>query len=249
MFFVPNGHFTPKHYRTTRFFGTKRRFLSLCIKIQTMRTLFLGLHIIAGSAALISGMIAILAGKKRGVHTGSGITYYYAMLLTAISAVVLATIRWNPFLLSIGIFSFYMVHGGRMAMRQLRRKDTYQPQLKDRLVPVAGISTGIAMVLFPLWQFYSGASGLAPVLPVFGSILLGFAIRDVLITTNPKNYTPHNKLWLRMHIAGMGGGYISTVTAFLVVNITLSPAWVVWLAPTVVGSVFITLAIRKTHNA
>jgi uncharacterized membrane protein len=212
-----------------------------------MRSLFLGLHIIAGSAALVSGMIAIMAGKKRGVHTGSGITYYYAMLLTAVSAVVLALMRWNPFLLSIGIFSFYMVHGGRMAMIQLRRKDQYIPKLHDRLVPVAGLLTGVCMVLFPLWQFYSHTSGLAPVLPVFGAILTTFALRDLRITTNPNNYIPHNKLWLRMHIAGMGGGYIATVTAFLVVNISLSPAWVVWLAPTVVGSIFITLAIRKTH--
>jgi uncharacterized membrane protein len=223
-----------------------RRFAS---KNKMMRTLFLGLHIIAGSAALISGMIAILAGKKRGIHTSSGITYYYAMLLTAISAVVLATMRWNPFLLSIGIFSFYMVHGGRMAMIHFRRKTPYSPQLHDRLIPIAGLLTAIVMVLFPVWQHYSYFSSLSPVLPVFGGILLGFAIRDLRITANPKNYTPHNKLWLRMHIAGMGGGYISTVTAFLVVNITFSPAWVVWLAPTVVGSVLISLAIRKTHSS
>jgi len=210
-----------------------------------MHSVFLGLHIISGSSALLTGMIAILARKKKGVHTGGGIAYYFSMLGTAVSAVILAVLKWNPFLLSIGIFAFYLTYTGRRAIWFLRLKEAYVPGLKDKLLPYAGIVTGICMLCYPLWVHYTGGGGPISVLQVFGGILISFSIRDSITFADKSNFTPHNKKWLIRHITSMGGAYISTLTAFLVVNINFSPAWVVWLAPTAVGSVLITMAVRR----
>ena len=51
--------------------------------------------------------------------------------------------------------------------------------------------------------------------------------------------------WLCTHIGRMGGSFIATSTAFLLTNIHFEPAWIVWLAPTVIGSPIIAVAIGK----
>ena len=48
--------------------------------------------------------------------------------------------------------------------------------------------------------------------------------------------------WLLAHIAGMGGAYLATVTAFIVVNLDFLPRPVTLIVPTVVGSMLITRA-------
>jgi hypothetical protein len=42
--------------------------------------------------------------------------------------------------------------------------------------------------------------------------------------------------WWYNHIGGMGGGYIATVTAFVVVNVKMNPGWILWLLPTAIGA-------------
>ncbi|MBC7922645.1 MAG: hypothetical protein H7Z75_16310, partial [Ferruginibacter sp.] len=51
--------------------------------------------------------------------------------------------------------------------------------------------------------------------------------------------------WLRMHIERMGGAYIATVTAFLVVNVRVEPAFIPWLLPGLLGGFGIRYFVRK----
>lgn len=52
--------------------------------------------------------------------------------------------------------------------------------------------------------------------------------------------------WWFAHIGSMGGSYISAVTAFVVVNIQLPQyGWVLWILPTLIGSVMIARTILK----
>ena len=54
--------------------------------------------------------------------------------------------------------------------------------------------------------------------------------------------------WLYDHISRMGGSFIATSTAFLLVNIQIEPVWVMWLLPTIVGTPMIVLASRNWKN-
>ena len=101
------------------------------------------------------------------------------------------------------------------------------------------------MIGFPVWQMVAQAKFSVPVLAVFGVVLLGSSIGDLLIFRKPALFTAGNKAWLLKHIGMMGGAYISTVTAFLVNNVHIQQQWLVWVAPTLVGSVLISRAIRN----
>lgn len=209
---------------------------------------FLLLHIAGGTAALLTGLLAAATRKGGNTHIRSGITYYWAMYATCSSAVIMALLKWNPFLLAVGIFAAYLTYMGRKTITYLRLREPYTPRLADKLPIYAALITGAAMLLYPVWQHRLGGGGPALVLPVFGGILLLFALRDARLLANPANFSPRNPAWLPRHIASMGGAYISTVTAFLVVNIRFSPGWVVWLAPSAVGSIFISIAITRLRT-
>jgi hypothetical protein len=80
---------------------------------------------------------------------------------------------------------------------------------------------------------------------VFGIILLGFAMRDLRKLTKNPTLQPNDKTWLIKHIGMISGAYIATLTAFLVTNINFNPGWVVWLTPTLVGSILIAKKSRE----
>jgi hypothetical protein len=83
------------------------------------------------------------------------------------------------------------------------------------------------------------------VMAVFGGILMGFAIRDLRNLVKNPTFQPNDKNWLIKHIGMMGGAYISTLTAFLVTNVSFSPGWIIWLAPTLIGTILITRATKE----
>ncbi|MBX2907294.1 MAG: hypothetical protein KF744_14715 [Taibaiella sp.] len=202
-------------------------------------------HIVFGTTSLLAGLGATLTKKGRRPHILSGLVFYWAMYGTTFCAVIMALLKWNPFLLSIGIFATYLVFTGRQAIRFLRLRESYKPTTKDKIPALVGFITAITMLAYPLTAYAAGHGWPVSVLQVFGGILLLFSIRDYRIMSNAGNFTARNKVWLPRHISAMGGAYISTVTAFLVVNIRFTPSWVVWLAPTAVGTVLISMSIAK----
>ncbi|MCL4744478.1 MAG: hypothetical protein KJZ83_03585 [Burkholderiaceae bacterium] len=52
------------------------------------------------------------------------------------------------------------------------------------------------------------------------------------------------KNWLRHHLAGQGGSYISMITAVLVVNVGVG-SWWAWVLPTIVGTPLIAWVTRE----
>jgi hypothetical protein len=203
------------------------------------------LHILAGTTALGSGLVAIFAAKGRKNHNRSGSIYERAMYAVGISAIVMCLLKFNPFLLSIGIFSLYLTYSGKRALFYFRLTHTYSPGLPDKFPAYAGLLTGTFMIAFPAWQMYSQGLFFVPVLAVFGLALSGASLRDILHFRKPELFTRGNKAWLLKHIGMMGGAYISTLTAFLVNNVHIGQQWLVWLGPTVVGSFLIARAIKQ----
>lgn len=202
-------------------------------------------HIFVGTLALGSGLLAIFAAKGRKNHNRSGRIYELAMYGVGVSAILMCLLKFNPFLLAVGIFALYLTYTGKRALFYFRLRQTYQVGLQDKLPAVTGLVISLFMIGFPAWQMFSQQIFFVPVLAVFGLVLLGSSFGDLVTLRKPELFTAGNKAWLLKHIGMMGGAYISTVTAFLVTSIHISQQWLLWVGPTFIGTVLIVKATRN----
>lgn len=190
-------------------------------------------HIIFGGIALILGAIAALSKKGDNLHRSTGKYFVYSMLAVALTAVVMSLMKPQPFLLGIGTFSLYLsLSGGIWAKRITINRRTH---IAKRL--------GILGILSSLGMFYMaliGSQNAQIILLVFGSIQLLLALTDLLRKVEPTRA-------IARHAGRIGGAYIATITAFLVVNNKFLPPLLVWLGPSLIGTVLIALGTRKWY--
>lgn len=194
------------------------------------------IHAAFGGVALISGGVALSSKKGGKWHKRSGKLFFISMLISAMLSLIVALSphHENPFLFSIGIFSSYLLISG---YRSLRFKTSVEEIGMDKLISYIVIFTGLAMVLVPvIFQ-----QKINIVLSIFGIIGVAFGIRDLVLFQNLKQL---KKSWLKLHLGKMTGGYISAITAFLVVNNVFS-GMINWLLPTILGTAFITFWMIK----
>lgn len=195
--------------------------------IQT--TLFI--HAFAGGLALISGFAAILSKKGQKLHIKSGSIYFWSMMTVIITAIVMALLRDNSFLQSIAVFSFYLAFTGK---RLLRYKKAISPKPIDWIISSIALVVAIGMLYAAIeTMIQDGFAGAAPVLLVFGFFLFSMSAQD-LIKMKRKRFVKN--AWIFDHIGRMSGSFIATSTAFIVVNFSMTPAWVLWLLPTAIGT-------------
>jgi uncharacterized membrane protein len=203
-------------------------FASKKTDMEFMLKLSLWTHILAGSLSLLAGAIAIASKKGQKVHRLNGKIYFWAMITVVATALFISIFKDIQFLLLIAIFSLYMTYTGYRIIKSKNRT----PNIIDWALAIAALATIIFMFIT-----------MNVILLVFGVILGTFVVPDILRFLNlikiPKAYH------LTLHIGRMMGSFIATFTAFIVVNVQFHPAWVIWLAPTAVGSVFISYFIRK----
>jgi hypothetical protein len=158
-----------------------------------------------------------------------------------VGAVVVALAHQNYFLLMVGFFSYYMtVRGYRILY--LKNPDHKQKiYLVDVSISiVASVFVGM-LVWWGVRELWVGQM-MGVVGIVFGGIGLSLVISDVQKIFNPPSDRMH---WWYRHISSMGGSYIAAITAFVVVNIQLPQfQWVLWILPSVVGSIIIGQTIR-----
>lgn len=194
--------------------------------------IFLGIHILSGFTALVTGFIAIVAQKGAKVHKITGLTFFIGMIMVCVSAISISLMKENRFLLHIGIFSFYLVYSG---YRSVRNK-CLNPSIMDWMLLFTAFVNCLVMVL-------SGHL----VLMVFGVLGASLAAQDAKLFYDIIRHKEILKSqWLLRHISTMLGGYIATFTAFLVVNVSLESApWLPWLLPTIIGTPLIAKWTRK----
>lgn len=199
--------------------------------METIINYLLISHATAGGFSLISGLFAIFSKKGGTLHKKSGKVYFWGMVIVVVTGLIIGAYKGNLFIQTIAVFSFYMVFTGR---RVLRFKQSITPSAVDWLFNVISMLTATAMVSYAAFLLYKiGFRGITPMLLVFGSLLLTMVIQDYK-KLRKKQFVKN--AWLFDHISRMGGSYIATVTAFLVINIDFQPAWIVWLLPTAVGT-------------
>lgn len=215
-----------------------------------LETLFVLSHVGAGFTALVVAPIAMLTRKGSGVHKRWGRVYFWAMALIFVTALLLLLYRPNAFLTFISVLSFYGAFSGVRSLRRKRPAQGQGPTWPDFLAAGLALTAGIGFIawggltLTQLWgSDMPTAFSLLGV--AFGLVLGKDAWGDLLSFRRP-NPDPH--WWWTYHLERMVGSYLAAITAFLVQNVgPLLPeslAWVVWVAPGILGGFGIALWIR-----
>ena len=206
------------------------------------------IHVLAGSKALISGLFAMFTKKGRGNHNKAGLIYKYAMYVTCLFAVSATLIKFQSFFLAIGLFSFYLVFSGDRAIKLWQLKSTYQVKKVDHLINIFFLLVSVYIVGWPLVKMIMVIKFFVSVLMIFGLIMFFNVLKDFKNYRNSDLFEPKQKYWLLRHIGMMGGSYISAFTAFAVNNIAIEANYLIWLAPTLIGTFFIVKATRNWRN-
>jgi hypothetical protein len=196
-------------------------------------------HAVLGGISLLSGFIAAITKKGRKSHIISGRIFYYSLGSSILLSLIAANLpeHYNPFLFSVGIFSGYFVIIGKRAIQYKKPSHSFYT---DKMIHIIMLVTCIMMVIVPILV----SKSFHIVAGVFGLVGLIFAIRNLL---DLRNTDQVRKNWLKMHIGNMSGGYIASVTAFVVVNGFL-PGVYSWFIPGIIGGFFIFYNIRKVDS-
>lgn len=202
------------------------------------------IHILAGATALVTGLIAMLTLKGGKAHRFNGKLYFWSMTIIFVSSIYMSLFKEMIFFVLIALFSFQAAFNG---YRILYLKKLTQGQ-KAGTLDYIGLIVGALAAIFMLYLGIINASKnntAGIVLLVFGA----FYTLGVWNEYRKFKKPPTEKMfWIYKHIGQMGGAYIATTTAFLVNNYRLFPFLpdvVLWLLPTAVGAVIITVVTKK----
>ena len=206
--------------------------------METVIKCLIFFHAVAGTIALLGGLVALLAQKGGKKHKKFGIVFYYAMITSGFSAMFISVLpnHENAFLFAIGIFSIYFVLAG---YRTLKFKNQ-APTSIDKIISCIMIFAGLGMIFLPIIL----QQQINIVLAIFGLIGSSFAFRDLVVFRKPELL---KQKWLKLHLGKMTGGYISATTAFVVVN-QFIPGIYAWFAPGLIGGFYIAFWIRKINK-
>src|SRR5690606_19671681 len=75
-------------------------------------------HVAAGAISLITAPVAMAVAKGGRVHRIAGKISFWSMVYLFVSALILGTYHWKPFLLMVSVLSFYLVYSGYRTLYQ-----------------------------------------------------------------------------------------------------------------------------------
>ena len=187
--------------------------------------ILLPIHILAGTIALLSAIMAVLSEKGKKLHLLSGRTYFWCMVAIFLTAIPMSIITSNIFLFLIAFFSFYLAFAGIRFARN--RKGI--AATSDWIAVGLMILSGVGMWTLAAILFMNNNSMYIPLL-VFGGFAIVLGYGDF---KSHKNKTAIGKERIGKHLQNMIGGTIAVITAVLVVNVKIEPVWIWWVLPTV----------------
>ena len=192
------------------------------------------LHIAAGTLTLGGGVGAMVTRKGALWHRRWGKSYFWAMAAIAATSLIMSLMHGLVFLRMVALFSFYLCFAGYRALYV--RKVGQRAATADYIAIVLALFAAAGFV----WWSLEASGALRVVARVFSGIPGVFAVADAYRYLRP---SPERMAWRYAHMSRMLGAFIATVTAFAVVNLQFLPPLVIWLTPTVVGTVGITFWI------
>ena len=197
-------------------------------------------HIIAGFAALTAAVVATLTKTldlAHKWHVYSGTVFFWAMLVVFLTALPLAVIRPNTFLFLIAFLSFYFALAGWRYATNRRGVARPVDWISASVMAIAALG----MIMFGVFMLSrSNINGITMV--ALGGIGAGLTIVDLRTLRRGGAKGPER---IAQHLTMMLAGAIATITAFVVTNVRVQPAFIVWLAPTVVITPIIIVWSRR----
>jgi len=206
--------------------------------MATLIPFLLAIHVAAGALALVVAPVAMVTAKGGPTHRRWGKVYYWAMAVVALTAVVVALWRPNPFLALVAVFSFYFAFTGRRVLLHKRPERGERATALDWGAAVAAVIASVGLVVLGVVQPGAVWVKLGTVAVVFGVLGLVFAGLQLRRFARPPADPAR---WWFTHMSGMLGSYLAAVTAFSVVNFTFMPTTLRWLWPTLLGTPLIVL--------
>ena len=196
-----------------------------------LSAVLLTLHIGAGSLALLTAAFAVFTAKGQKWHILMGRVYAIGMSVVFLTAVPLALLGADIFLLLIAFFSFYLVFAGWRFARNRRGV----PHAVDWASIAILLTTGLGMGVYAGLLFSSGDSQWVT-MTTFAGIAIALGVADGLYH-RLRRATGGRRI--ARHLTNMLAGTIATITAVLVVNVETNPVWIPWILPTIVITPFI----------
>ena len=205
-----------------------------------MLKLILGVHVAAGSVALGSMWLPMVATKGGRLHRRAGQVFVAAMATVSVTALLLASARFltDPtaegrqaglFLLLVALLTGAGVSSGVRVLRAKRRTAAHRHWWD---LGIAGL-----LAASSLGGLLYGIANSAPLFIAFSALGLANGVGQLRYWLRPPSSPMH---WWFEHMGAMLGACIAATTAFLVVN---AQRWgletfslLVWLAPSIIGA-------------
>jgi uncharacterized membrane protein len=199
----------------------------------------IAIHVLAGVAAIVSGLVAIASRKGGRVHVKSGRLFIYAYIVLVITAILgVAVFEFRSFLAIATIASSYDVFAGYRALRLRGRR----PQFMDRAASLLALLAPAAFV-FAIRALHKPWSP-ALTWSVLGG-LIGLALYDLFRIVLPISWL--RRVWLQEHLYKMMAAFIAATATGAA---TILPQWAPWsaLVPVIAGeglTVYFLFAYRR----
>jgi hypothetical protein len=192
------------------------------------------IHQYAGMLSFVVAPLAMLAAKGSRAHRRWGKLFFFSTLVVCLTAILASVIRPNTLMALVAVFSFHLAATGYRALSLKKLHEGQRMAFGDYLLH--GTATIVNLSLF-IWGAlnlsFGSASDTGILFLIFGGIGLFMVWRTV---HQFYKRSVDKREWVFMHISGLMGSYIATVSAFSAVNMTfIKPMWLQWLWPTLLG--------------
>jgi uncharacterized membrane protein len=166
----------------------------------------IGIHVFAGTIAMVIGLLAIIYNQKVALHKKLGRYFLYLIAIVIVTAFIgFFLFRNNPFLLMLTLLSMYVSYAGFRNVQLKERRST----IFDALVAIAVLVVSIAFVV--KLSMNQATWNPSVVLPTMGALWLvtGYDLVKFLLL-----HPLIKKWWLYEHIYKMISAFSALVSAF-----------------------------------
>lgn len=200
----------------------------------------LGIHIAAGTTAIILGSLALGWVRVNSKHKWQGKAFAFSLALVYLSATAMSISKGLTMLLFIAQLSGYYA---AMGIRSIQLSRNGKKSNWDAALASIGGLVAIGMESFAVVKLSNNETVIGTISGVLGFVFLATAIKHIRSVVKPET-TPHQ--WISNHVTGMTGAYISMVTAFCVTALNgIMPWYIAWFAPSIVFSILIARIARN----
>lgn len=204
------------------------------------REIVLQIHAVTGFLIFAIGVLQFVLKKGSKLHVRLGKAYLYGWLLLLVTGAYLG----GPLITLIGIFGFYFALTGA----RISKLKNNPLELFDKIVIVVSVLIMMAVLYYGVNLWISGDTSFGIIFIVFGLLFLLTLQKDVrkYLGVGPAVAKKYGKLdWYFEHLTRMSISFIAAVTAFTSINNVFKNNTLNFLLPTVIGVIFIAIAIKQ----